>query len=174
MTSSEEQLVYLVNVHNDPVLIKINGRANYLNCAPVRELFKTLIREGKHHYVIDFSQCAGMDSTFLGIMAGAILELRKCVPPGTITLCHLGTRNLELINNVGLNRLLVVASECEACTSMNLSSGNSISIQDTGIPADNALILEAHQSLIHANRDNLSKFQDVVSFLKKELEGGGH
>ena len=173
MTSSEEQPVYLVNVHNEPVLIKVNGRANYLNCAPLRELFKALIREEKHHYVIDFSQCAGMDSTFLGIMAGAILELRKCEPPGTITLCHLGTRNLELINNVGLHRLLAVESDCEACATMSFDATQVKEVTPAEAPADSSLILEAHQSLIQADQENRSKFQDVVSFLKKEIEEGG-
>lgn len=173
MTSSEEQPVYLVNAHNNPVLIKVNGRANYTNCAPVRELFKRLIHEGKHYYVIDFSQCAGMDSTFLGIMAGAILELRKCDPPGSITLCHLGTRNLELINNVGLYRLLTVESDCEACATMNFDEEKSTKVSPAEAPADSSLILEAHQNLIRADQGNRSKFQDVVSFLKKEIEEGG-
>lgn len=160
--------VYLVNAYVDPILLKIQGRANYLNCTALRKLFKTLIDRGSHHFVIDFSQCSGMDSTFLGILAGSILELRKKNPPGSITLCHLGTRNLELIRNVGLHRLLTVES---GDFPMSFDSGGLEEVQPEQGKADSYLILEAHQSLVEADSSNLNKFQDVISFLKKELEG---
>lgn len=174
MSSSEEQPIYFVNPYNDPVLIKVNGRANYLNCAPVRELFRTLTAEGKRHYVLDFSQCEGMDSTFLGIMAGAVLELCKLNPPGTITLCHLGTRNLELVHNVGLHRLLAVEAECDACNATKFDDTKERVTPHGSAPADPSLILEAHQSLIRADENNRSQFQDIVSFLKKEIGEGRH
>ena len=49
-----------------------------------------------------------MDSTFLGVLAGIALELRKRTPKGSLVLARMGQRNLELIRNLGLHQLLTV------------------------------------------------------------------
>ncbi len=60
-----------------------------------------MIHQRKSRFVVDFLHCSSMDSTFLGVLAGAALQLRKENPPGGLTLCGLGPRNLELIRNLG-------------------------------------------------------------------------
>ena len=67
-----------------------------------------MIGQGKTRFVMDFQNCASMDSTFLGVLAGAALDLRRRHPPGSLVLCRVGRRNLELLRNLGLHRLLTV------------------------------------------------------------------
>src|SRR2546427_100813 len=54
------------------------------------------------------STITSTDSTFLGVLAGAAIELRRKTPPGVLTLARVGERNLELIRNLGLHRLATV------------------------------------------------------------------
>lgn len=164
-----QQSVFLVDAYSDPVVLKINGRANYLNCAPVGRFFSQIVSEGRRNLVIDFSLCTGMDSTFLGILAGAALEFRKMNPPGNLILTRLGERNLDLVKNLGLHRILHVdtGNETDLRGAATSAGGGDL----LGEEKSNAqLILQAHENLVKADRNNLQKFQDVLSYLKAEAD----
>ena len=155
---------YLVNIGEDTVTLRIVGRASYLNCAPVRKLFEKLIPGGKKRFILDFEACSNMDSTFLGILAGAALEIRKTHSKGGIELCRLSERNMELVQNLGLHRLMEVKTDeddLEECD-QGLDRGEK--------SVDEKEILKAHENLIRVDKGNKEKFQDVVAFLKKQVE----
>src|ERR1019366_3535411 len=99
---------FLVDAYDDPVLVRIEGRASFMNSGSLKEFFAEMARQGKSRLAVYFQHCPSMDSTFLGVLAGAALELRKRVPAGTLTLVRVGERNLELIRNLGLHRLATV------------------------------------------------------------------
>lgn len=159
--SDDSQPCYLVDPYSDPVVLRIQGKASYLNCAPVSKLFKEIINGDTKHILIDFTYCSGMDSTFLGILASAAMKLRSQTPPGTLSLTGLGTRNLELITNLGLHRIATVHAES---TQVNDAS---TAFTEKEAPVDRKTMLEAHEKLVEADSDNLRKFQDVIAFLKK-------
>ncbi len=162
----EDNPIYLVNPENDPVMIKIKGRASYLNCAPVRKLVGTLLAEGRCRILVDFKECTGMDSTFLGLLAGAAIDIKKKFPAGYLKLCRLNDRNMELVCNLGLHRLMSCA--CESAEKLDQLSTQAL--PSVGQEASKQMILEAHERLIEADASNLTKFQDVVTFLKKQVE----
>src|SRR3954468_16629890 len=108
MPETASKPVYLVDAYSDPVVVRIDGRASFQNSACLRDFVAEMIRRGKTRFVLDFENCASMDSTFLGVLAGAALELRKRTPDGSLVLARVGQRNLELIRNLGLHRLLTV------------------------------------------------------------------
>lgn len=88
------------------------GKANYLNCRNVGEFFSTAITRGCSKIVVDCSQCAGMDSTFLGMVAGAALKIHKT--GGEMVLVNLNDRNRELIDNLGIFKLVKIAEDPSA------------------------------------------------------------
>ena len=161
--------VYLVDAYSDPVVVRIEGRACFQNSAALRDFLGGLIKQGKRRFVLDFQQCASMDSTFLGVLAGAALQLRKAAPDdGSLVLARVGQRNLELIRNLGLHRLLTVDA---GGFNLNFKGG------DEPLPAAQRselesarLVLEAHENLVTADEGNRSKFQDVLAFLKNRVE----
>lgn len=173
MADNKEQPVFWVDAYSDPVLLRIEGRASFLNAAPVRELFEQVIADGRRRVVVDFQNCSSMDSTFLGILTGAALKMRKAAPPGQIVLSRLSERNLELVRNLGLHRLLTVDSGGEQLgfpsrTPTQLNAGAALKQEE-----NERLVLEAHESLVEADQSNYRKFQDVLSFLKVKLDKGG-
>jgi len=162
--------VYLVDAYSDPVVIRIEGRASFLNSACLREFVSQMLKSGKTRFVIDFLRCSSMDSTFLGVLAGVALELRKCSPKGSLVLTRMGQRNLELIRNLGLHKLLAVdVSEAgvnaEACKTPLVSG-------ERGELENARLVLEAHENLVSADETNRVKFQDVLVFMKNRVEQG--
>jgi len=169
--SENAEPAFLVNAYSDPVVIRLNGRASYLNSAPLRDFFDRMARRRKRDFVLDFRECTGMDSTFLGIIAGAALEMRNHSPNGTLVLCRLSRRNLELVRNLGLHRIVSVDSG-DYC--MNFETAKTKPLPDTPCAEiENArMILKAHEDLVDVDRTNRSKFQDVISFLKNQIDAG--
>jgi anti-sigma B factor antagonist len=159
-----EQPVYQVDAFADPVPVKLSGRCNYLNCNPFRQFLERMLEEGKKDFVFDFENCNGMDSTFLGILATVAMRLRRMDPPGTLVLTQLNERNLELVRNLGLHRLLIVDAAGRASAPRVLAPIVSGKVDSAEV------VLRAHESLVEAEQGNASKFQDCIEFLRNQLE----
>jgi anti-anti-sigma regulatory factor len=169
MPESASKPVYYVNAYSEPVLVRIEGRASFQNSSCLRDFISEMVRQGKGAFVIDFLRCTGMDSTFLGVLAGAALELRKKQPPNSLVLVRVGPRNLELIRNLGLHRLVTVDS---GDFPMEFGKeGSALACPDQSELENARLVLEAHENLVTADGSNASKFQDVLVFLKGRVEG---
>lgn len=170
MPDSATTPVFLVDAFSDPVVVRINGRASFQNSGCLRDFFSEMLRCGKMRFAVDFQHCASMDSTFLGVLAGAAIELRKASPPGSLVLARVGQRNLELIRNLGLHRLLIVDSgtlpegvgDCRTA----LECPNQTELERA------RMVLEAHEHLISADDANRPKFQDVIAFLRNRVGQG--
>lgn len=159
--------VYLVDAYSDPVVVRIEGRASFQNSGCLRDFIAEMLQRGKTRFVLDFNHCASMDSTFLGVLAGAALELRRAAPQGSLVVARTSQRNLELIRNLGLHRLLTVdtgdvANAVQCNTALECKNGNEIETA--------RLVLEAHENLVTADDANRTKFQDVLTFLRRRVE----
>lgn len=161
--SDPQQPTFLVSAYSDPVVVKINGKANYLNCNAFREFIDTILANGSGHIFIDFEGCKGMDSTFLGILAGTAIELRKLEPAGELVIGNLSARNYELICNLGLQNLLTVSEKPSE------SGGDFDALKNQEV-SDAKNILKAHENLTEADDENVAKFQDVIAFLRNQVE----
>ncbi|MCZ6672136.1 MAG: STAS domain-containing protein, partial [Verrucomicrobia bacterium] len=75
--AEDTEPTFQVDVSSRPILVLIKGRANFLNCSPLRTFFQKMFEEGQTELLLNFSDCSGMDSTFLGILAGAAIEARR-------------------------------------------------------------------------------------------------
>jgi len=186
--------VFFVDAHADPVVMRIEGRASFQNSGCLRDFVTEMLAQGKTRLVIDFQHCTSMDSTFLGILAGVALQLRKGnsggatgageqgggagmagAPRGTgndsgqpLILARVGQRNLELIRNLGIHRLMTVDSgdfkmSFDKCA-------RPLTQQEQDELSNARMALEAHENLVAADENNRSKFQDVLSFLKNRVD----
>ena len=169
MPEAPAKPVYLVDAYADPVVVRLEGRACYANSVSLQDFLTRMIGQGKARFVMDFQNCTSMDSTFLGVLAGAALELRKRKPPGSLVLCRVAHRNLELLRNLGLHRLLTVDAGDfpmdfgPGTTALNPAPDHS--------ELENArLVLEAHENLVATDPANQGKFQDVLAFLRNRVE----
>src|SRR5687767_15088964 len=168
MPEAASKPVYLVDAYSDPVVVRIDGRASFQNSSCLRDFVSEMLARGKTRFILDFQHCASMDSTFLGVLAGAAIELRKSAPEGSIVVSRVAQRNLELMRNLGLHRLLTIDGG---------DGGLSFQKCDTALEVkkcsevENArLVLEAHENLVSADEANRTKFQDVLAFLRNRVE----
>lgn len=163
---------YLVDADSDPVIVRIEGRASFQNSGSLNDFFNTLIYQGKTRFVIDFQNCSSMDSTFLGVLAGAALDLFKQNPPGSLVLVRVGPRNLELIRNLGLDRILKIDTSDDTAALATGDASQALPASDLDEITSARMVLAAHENLVTADESNRAKFQDVLAFLKERIKEG--
>ena len=155
----------LVGTTNKIVWIKVEGKGSFLNSAGVKEFSKEMVNRGHREFVVDLRNCPVMDSTFMGTLAMIALRLRE-IGQGSLHVINLNERNHDLLSNLGLDQLFSM----DAC-----------GVKDGGPALRNALqpptdrntqaetMIEAHEALVEADPENLTKFKDVLEYLKQDL-----
>jgi hypothetical protein len=114
--------------------------------------------------------CTYLDSTFLGILLGLGLKLKE-VGQGNLHILNASPRNLELLQNLGLDRLIKIDST-RAQVSGNGVAEKQLKEVICPLPTREEAaptILEAHEALMEFDARNVPKFKDVVEFLREDL-----
>jgi anti-anti-sigma regulatory factor len=159
-----------VLVCKDFTCVKIAGRANFMSSPDFKTLLGELSQKGYNRFIVDLSECVLMDSTFLGVLAGFGLMANVDGAPGkcSIELANPNARVSELLENLGVLPLFKITTgavqlpgNIETCTP-ELASPTQKEITRTS--------LEAHQTLMAANPDNVARFKDVTQFLAEDLK----
>jgi anti-anti-sigma regulatory factor len=150
--------------------VKIAGRANFTFSPDFKTFLTELLQKGYGHFIIDLSECVLMDSTFLGVLAQFGLKMNPTSTPDQIgiELLNPNTRVTELLENLGALHLFKIISgalqlpdDVKTCTP---KSGNPTHEQISRI------CLEAHQTLMAVNPENVARFKDVTRFLAEDLK----
>jgi anti-anti-sigma regulatory factor len=161
------------------VYVRVSGRGTFQNGQPLRRFAQEMIDHGRAQFVIDLAECAGMDSTFLGVLAGIGLRLNQNAGMGSVCIINAGARNTELLQTLGLDRLF----DIKAADAGRLEHGATGEVAYQQLPDTNIggqtgplskhdtadLMLEAHDNLIRADQKNLTKFKDLTQFLRENV-----
>src|SRR5947199_10816403 len=123
-----------------------------------------MVNRGYREFVVDLGNCAMMDSTFMGTMAGVALRLKE-LGEGHLRVIHCGQRSRDLLAGLGLDQLFQIsangsiAPQCDALQRSN--EANTQQAKD---------MLAAHEALCEAAPENLLRFKDVLEYLKQDLQ----
>lgn len=151
----------------------MEGKGSFLNSSGVKEFAKEMIDRGRREFVIDLKNCPVMDSTFMGTMAGIALRMRE-LGEGHLHVVNLNERNRDLLSNLGLDQLFAMdLCPLAASAAPDQKPMAPASSPAAGDPTEQAkTMLAAHEALVEAAPENLSKFKDVLEFLKQDLNKG--
>jgi anti-anti-sigma regulatory factor len=150
--------------------IKICGRANFASSPDFKTLLSGLEQKGFCHYIIDLGECVLMDSTFLGVLSGFGMKMNQNGAPTNrgVELHNASTRVSELLENLGAAHLfkatagpLQLPADLKPCTPESTNPTHE-EITRTS--------LEAHQTLMSMNPENVARFKDVAQFLAEDLK----
>jgi len=170
-----------VNNTGAEVHIRIVGRGTFQNGQPLRRYAMEMLGRGCDQFFVDLNQCQGMDSTFLGVLAGIGLRLSQSGRAGKVHVLNVSTRNVELLQTLGLDRLFDVNLVGRDHThhvfpeeagfqmlpdSDLVETAKSLNKRDTA-----NFMLESHNNLIKADPRNAPKFQDLTKFLRDKIGG---
>lgn len=154
--------------------LRIDGRGTFQNSVEVKRCFQSMMAKGTKNFVVDLERCPMMDSTFLGTLTGAALNLRE-TGGGRLSILNANQRNQQLLTSLGLDHILDVDREGtawaderrQACVELSQCDGQP---QAECKEQQAQHVLAAHQALAEANPANASRFRDVIQFLQEELE----
>ena len=150
--------------------IKIVGRANFASSPDFKTLLSELAQKGFAHFIIDLGECVLMDSTFLGVLAGFGMKLNPNGAPAErgIELHNATLRVSELLENLGAVQLFKLTSgpmqlpaDVKSCTPETINPSHE-QIARTS--------LEAYETLMAMNPENVARFKDVAQFLAEDLK----
>jgi anti-anti-sigma factor len=157
--------------------MRVEGKGSFQNSVQVKRCFQTMIEDGKRHFVVDLERCPIMDSTFLGTLTGAALNLRE-IGTGEVCVVNANTRNQQLLSSLGLDHILEVDKDgsrhCAERKQVCDELGNCQEPVAGGSKTEQAEhVLECHEALAKANEENATRFKDVIEFLEKEVREKG-
>ena len=163
------------------VWVRVQGRGTF-QCSPaLKELADRMLARGAGPLVVDLQDCPMMDSTFMGTLTGIALGLRARRTGDALHVLNANPRNIELLESLGIDQILGLDKDGSAFPEWRREVGaEMLACAGTGAlgQAEQAAhVLEAHEVLAGISQDNRRRFQDVVSYLREEVErtlpGGG-
>jgi anti-anti-sigma regulatory factor len=142
-----------------------------MNSPAVKEFGESRVRKGELCLVIDLEACTGMDSTFMGTLAGLASRLKE--NKGRLQVANTGERNRNSLEDLGLDFLMDIEPEEAVWRDVEEKAKDFLKTKVAGMKAGTELhtrhVLEAHQILSDANVSNRGKFSGVVKMLGDEL-----
>ena len=150
--------------------IKICGRANFACSPDFKTLLSELAQKGFGHFVLDLGECVLMDSTFLGVLSGFGMKLNPNGAPAErgIELHNPSARVGELLENLGAAHLFKTTNG-----PLQLPPDMTCCVPESTNPTHEEITrtsLEAHQTLMSMNPENVARFKDVAQFLAEDLK----
>lgn len=150
--------------------IKVQGRANFTASLDFHSVLTQLRDRGFDYFIIELSECSLMDSTFLGVLAGFGLKVHQASnkgEPGCVELRNANERIAELLENIGVLHLFTTAEGA-----LQPSEGLEMHRHEP-LPTSKQEVtrtcLEAHETLMAINPENVMRFKDVAKFLAEDL-----
>ena len=169
----------LVALGGDIALIRVLGRGSFKVSTALKDFSAAAIEKGVRSLVLDMAECVGMDSTFMGVLAGLALRLKQ-KSGGRIAMINLSLRTRGLLATLGLDQ--VIDPHMAGATPENLRpffqgvphEMTALDTREISQFTTTETMLEAHEDLVKLSPENLPKFKDVLTFLREDLKATKH
>ena len=168
-----------VAIHRGTALIRVSGRGSFKTGSSLKEFAVSASLQGTRCFVFDMEDCVSMDSTFMGVIAGLALRMKRDAA-GEVVMMNLSAKTMSLLETLGLDRLIRTFASGEVpdelrglLADVTTLSGFSPEQGDGKLTLET--MLAAHEDLVEADPANLPKFQNVIDYLSqdlRELESG--
>lgn len=163
----------LVAVQGRTGFIRVQGRGSFKISTALKEFAAAIIDKGCAELILEMSDCVGMDSTFMGVLAGLAGRIRQRNPDGKIVMINLSLRTRGLLTTLGLDQVIEPYMAGSTPDRLQRQLQGTLKSLDTAEPSPRVTaetMLEAHEKLVELSPDNLPKFKDVLTFLREDLK----
>jgi len=164
----------LVAVRDTTAFLRVRQRGSFKVSTPLKQFGQNAIEHGVHRFVFDMQDCIGMDSTFMGVLAGLAFRLQE-VPDSGLWMIDLNSRTRGLLATLGLDRLVhayihgAMPPELQPLVE-DLRVLEALPEDDSTRLDTAEMMLEAHRNLVELSPENLPRFKDVLTFLREDVE----
>jgi len=157
-----------VAVRSLDAYVRVRGRATFKIGPALKQFGMAAIEKGCRRVIVEMQDCVGMDSTFMGVLAGLATQIKKS--EGEVILRNISDKNAFLIKMLGIHHLVKIDSEASVGAMPEKSSLLQMSADKKQVTQT---MIAAHETLIEAAPDNMVKFKDVLAYLKEDLSRVG-
>lgn len=159
---------------NDPIfytclqnvgIFKIDGRGSMNNVHLFVEICDQAIKAGQKRVVVDFANCNGLDSTFMGSLV--VVDERMRENQGELLLIKVNEKVKELLGMLGVLEIVKIGETLTLPQNLVFEKITPFSI------ADNErikLIHQSHRKLVESNPKNNALFGNFLRALEAELK----
>lgn len=161
-----------VAIAQNVALVRVEGRGSFKISTPMKDFFLAAIDGGVTTAVTDLNRCVSMDSTFMGVLAGAAGRLRKRAG-GRMVLLNLSPKTRSLISTLGLDQIVTAfdaGQTPQEFAAIVDSATNPVPARAESKQTTAETMLEAHQTLTELAPENAPRFKDVLEFLREDLK----
>lgn len=160
-------------IFDDFTWIRCEGKGSFMQSPSMKEYSRRRMDAGERHFVIDLEACTGMDSTFMGFLAGLASQVGR--DGGRVEIAQPGDRNRHSLEDLGLDCLLKI-DPAEASWQNRREEIRSKLEPFAQKPLPNIAersrhVLDAHQDLAKMNEENAKRFADVIGGLSGKGSG---
>ena len=142
-----------------------------MNSPLIKRFGECRIEDGESLIVVDLAECSGMDSTFMGTLAGMASRL-SAADGGVLQVAGADERNQRSLEDLGLDFLMQINPEAapwegeleEIRCALEPVEADPVSQMQRA-----KLCLEAHEKLSDLSDKNAREFDQVVGTLRKQI-----
>ncbi|MGQ9663111.1 MAG: STAS domain-containing protein [Kiritimatiellia bacterium] len=146
--------------------VRVTGRGTFQLSPGLKTFGLAAIGTGCQRMTMYMENCSGMDSTFLGVVAGLAFRIRQ--RGGELVMLNLSSKNSGLLATLGLGGL-ISTGEWHPERSPSLPEMHTLHVSaDKRILAETMLI--AHEHLAAVAPQNIPKFKDLLMCLREDLK----
>ena len=164
----------LVAVRKSCAMVQVNGRGTFKVGPSLKRFGASAIAKGCTQILFDMKNCLGMDSTFMGVLAGLALRIQR-EAKGRVVAMNLTPKTASLLQTLGLDRLVECYQSDAMPEGLKEALADALDLKELSLAADRRVSLEtmlsAHQDLVEAAPENLTRFRDVLTYLDQDLAG---
>lgn len=175
MAMTDSSLIF--HEFDDGLWVRCNERGCFMNSPALKAITDKYLEGGGAHVVVDLELCPGVDSTFMGTLAGIA---QRCVGAGGCAeVAGATSRTRAAMESLGLDMLLAIDPP-EAAWQGELAERRAVLAQCAGAVGEAAApltdkartrhVLEAHEALRSMNSKNDEAFGYVCETLKEDMQ----
>jgi len=161
--------VFKIARQGDAVYTRVVGLGTMNNSITFKEFGDQQLGQGYRRFIIDLADCKGIDSTFMGILAGLAASARAHDkrPGSGVIIVNANPHCRKQLESIGLHRIVTVQNDPAA-----LPAGlelHELPESEASPTARLKLIMRAHQELIAADKKNEERFGAFLRDIAKNL-----
>lgn len=160
----------------DGMWIRCNSRGCFINSPTLKAIAEKYIEHGGQHIVVDLELCPGVDSTFMGTLAGIA---RRCMGAGgSVEVAGATERTRGAMEGLGLDMLIEIDPP-GAAWQQDIATRRAVLAQEEAQGGEHEEplsemqrtrhVLEAHNTLRSMNSENDAAFGYVCETLQEDL-----
>ncbi|MBL4847007.1 MAG: STAS domain-containing protein [Planctomycetes bacterium] len=153
---------------DNAIYVRVEGLGSMNNASALDAFAEREIEDGAEQFILDLSDCTGVDSTFMGTLLGLSNRVRDLSETAGVVLINVDDHAYKQLSGVGVDAFVtLVQGKSKLPSKLRLTQLSTEPVSDR---ERLKLMVRAHKDLVAADSRNEAKFGAFLSAIVAELE----